>query len=109
MLLLYWTNRRRCYRNFEQRQNFVISRTVNTVNECTKNEYLQLSPKKVFKLVRPRLLNGHEHLLVHMQVVLGPAISSIALKAKLGWTLNGPTGQWYHQTRVDQESELCHV
>lgn len=38
-----------------------------------------------------------------MQVVLGPANSSNALKAKLGWTLNGPTGKLYHQTRVDQD------
>lgn len=38
-----------------------------------------------------------------MKFVLRPANSSIALKAKMGWTLNDPTGQLYHQTRVDQD------
>lgn len=37
-----------------------------------------------------------------MQVVLGTANSQIAFKSMLGWTINCLTGQFDHQTQVDQ-------
>ncbi|XP_054283202.1 uncharacterized protein LOC129000263 [Macrosteles quadrilineatus] len=70
-----------------------------------KWSHLQDIPEEVFRRGRPRLLIGHEHihLTVPLQVVIGPANAPIALKSKLGWTINGPTGKSTYQTRVDKE------
>ncbi|XP_054283573.1 uncharacterized protein LOC129000637 [Macrosteles quadrilineatus] len=70
-----------------------------------KWSHLQDIPEEVFRRGRPRLLIGHEHihLTVPLQVVIGPANAPIALKSKLGWTINGPTGKNIYQTRVDKE------
>ncbi|XP_054279172.1 uncharacterized protein LOC128997557 [Macrosteles quadrilineatus] len=79
--------------------------SMNSEQMKNKWSYLQEIPEEVFQRGRPRLLIGHEHvhLTVPLKVIIGPTNAPIALKSKLGWTINGPTGNVNYQTRIDND------